>query len=442
VQQTAPCSSILNIRFCCIAFAEYKTVNFFKTSCRQYFFPKFREEERFFYFVEMKTPLRPSRTHQTLLLPRELNKNNFDLLRFLLAACVIYSHCFVLFYQKMEDVETLRLLTRNQVDFGGIAVSFFFVISGFLIVRSYAFSTSLRAYFTKRVLRIVPGFAVAFLISVFVLGALGTATAAHPFGNWSTYLSGMSIRRIIWQLFTLEAPRGARTFTSNPLPNMVNESLWTIQYEFLCYLLVPLVGLAGLVKRRWFVLACFLVAYVLFAIKRMKLVDMYAYDNEWNLLLPYPSELPRFFAFFFAGASFYLYRHHIVRSRAITALCVALLGLTAWWGSGLNLALPLAGTYLLFYIAYHPRIRYHNFAKKGDYSYGLYLYGWPVQQLVLYFFATHLNAHSLFLLSFPVTLAAAYFSWHAVEKRFLKMKGRLITGTAPKAAGVPVLVKQ
>jgi peptidoglycan/LPS O-acetylase OafA/YrhL len=78
--------------------------------------------------------------------------------------------------------------------------------------------------------------------------------------------------------------------------------------------------------------------------------------------------------------------------------------------------------------------------KKGDYSYGLYLYGWPVQQLVLYFFATHLNAHGLFLLSFPVTLAAAYFSWHAVEKRFLKMKGRLITGTAPKQPAYPCLL--
>jgi peptidoglycan/LPS O-acetylase OafA/YrhL len=128
----------------------------------------------------MKTPLRPYRTHQTLLLPRELNKNNFDLLRFLLAASVIYSHCFVLYYQKMEDVETLRLLTRNQVDFGGIAVSFFFVISGFLIVRSYAFSTSLPAYFTKRVLRIVPGFAVAFVISVFALGALAPPPLHTP----------------------------------------------------------------------------------------------------------------------------------------------------------------------------------------------------------------------------------------------------------------------
>jgi peptidoglycan/LPS O-acetylase OafA/YrhL len=364
-----------------------------------------------------------------------------DLLRFLLAASVIYSHCFVLIYLKMEDVETLRLLTRNQADFGDIAVSFFFVISGFLIVRSYVFSTSLSSYFTKRILRIVPGFAVAFLISVFVLGALGTATAAHPLGDWSRYLSHMSIRRIVWQLFTLEAPRGARTFASNPLPNMVNESLWTIQYEFLCYLLVPLVALAGLVKRRWFMLACFLAAYVLFILKQAKLVDMYAYDDPWNLVLPYPSELPRLLAFFLAGACFYSYRDRIVRSRVITALCIALLGFTARWGWGLNLLLPLAGTYLLFYIAYNPRIRFYNFAKSGDYSYGLYLYGWPVQQLVLYFFAPHLNAHGLFLLAFPLTLAAAYLSWHIVEKRFLKMKSRLKTGVSPKAAGVPTLVK-
>jgi peptidoglycan/LPS O-acetylase OafA/YrhL len=287
----------------------------------------------------------------------------------------------------------------------------------------------------------VPGFAVAFLVSVFVLGILGTATTAHPLGNWDQYLSDMSIRRIVWQLFTLEAPRGIRTFVSNPLPNMVNESLWTIQYEFLCYLLVPLVGLAGLVKRRWFVLACFLATYVLFVLKQAKLVDMYGYDNEWNLVLPYPSELPRFFAFFFAGACFYLYRDRIVRSRLLTALCIALLALTAWWGWGLSLLLPLAGTYLLFYIAYHPRIRFYRFAKTGDYSYGLYLYGWPVQQLVLYFFAPYLNAHRLFLLAFPLTLAAAYFSWHVVEKRFLKMKSRLKTEMAPKAVSVPTLSK-
>jgi hypothetical protein len=110
------------------------------------------------------------------------------------------------------------------------------------------------------------------------------------------------------------------------------------------------------------VLACFLVAYVLFAIKRMKLVDMYAYDNEWNLLIAVPLGAAAFLYLFFCRRQLLFISPSYCAKQGYNGICVALLGLTAWWGSGLNLALPLAGTYLLFYIAYHPRIRYHNFA--------------------------------------------------------------------------------
>lgn len=359
------------------------------------------------------------------LVPTELNRNNFDLLRFLLATGVIYSHCFVIFYGKMEDVEPLRVLSRNQLDFGGMAVSFFFVISGFLIVRSFEYSRSTYAYFIKRLLRIVPGFFVAFLISVFVLGLIGTATSAHPWGDVRTYFSGMSKKRIPWQLFTLEAPKGAKTFGRNPLPDMINESLWTIQYEAICYMLVPLLGLVGMMKRKSAALVSFLLAYGLLMLQELNVINLYSYDNIWNWFVPYPSELPRLFAFFFAGACVYLYRHRMVRNQYLALLAIASLIVTSPWPPFMKLMLPIAGTYLLFYVAYHPRIQFHQFAKRGDFSYGLYLYGWPIQQVIMYFLAPHLNAHRLFLIAFAVTFLAAYGSWHLVEAPFLKMKGKL-----------------
>lgn len=357
-----------------------------------------------------------------LLIPKDLGKNNFDLLRFLLAASVIYSHCFVLLYIKMKDVEPLRLVTQNQVDFGGIAVSFFFVISGFLIVRSFHHNPAFYNYFVKRILRIFPGFIAAFLASVFIIGLLGTGDAAHRWGHWRSYLHSLKLKRIAWQLATLEAPRGARTFASNPLPDMINESLWTIQYEFLCYVVVPLLGVAGMMKRRWIALLCFLIAYIVLALQTFNIVTFYGYDNIWNWVLPYPSEVPRFIAYFFAGTCVYLYRHSLVRNRQVAFLSVALLCVTAQWAPFVKLALPLAGVYLLFYVAYHPRAPFHRFAARGDFSYGLYLYGWPVQQLVVYLFAARLTAHQLFFTAFPITLLLAYGSWHLVEKRFLKMK--------------------
>jgi peptidoglycan/LPS O-acetylase OafA/YrhL len=326
----------------------------------------------------------------------------------------------------MEDVETLRRLTRNQVDFGGIAVSFFFAISGFLIVRSFEYSRSTYDYFIKRLLRILPGFFVAFLISVFLLGVLGTASNAYKWGDWNYYVAHLNIRRIIWQFFTLEAPKGAQTFLTNPLANRVNDSLWTIQYEFLCYMLVPLLGIVTLIKLKKAALLCFLAAFVVLIFHSLKVLIIY--DNEWNWVLPYPSQLPRLFAFFFAGACFYLYRFVIVRSRLLVALSLVSLVVAAFVVPLMKIVLPVAGSYLLFYIAYHPRLRFYDFARRGDFSYGLYLYGWPIQQLTLHFLANRISPYALFLIAFPITLLFAFGSWHLVEHPFLKLKGKLRKG--------------
>jgi len=374
----------------------------------------------------MKLPGHKKQAITQLLISKELNKNNFDLIRFLLAAIVIYSHCYVIAYGVIADVEPLSRLTRNQAELGGIAVSFFFAISGFLIVRSFEYNSHIHAYFSKRLLRIVPGFVVAFLVSVFLFGALGTATATHKWGDWKTYLHHLKLKRILWQLFTLEAPRDAQTFATSPLPDMINEALWTIQYEFICYMLVPALGFFNLVKRKWAAVGFFLLAYIALVMQTLNIFT--PVDDEGRLLLLYPSELARFFTFFSAGAVFYFYRNFLVRSPYLMWLSIISLVLASQVVPLLPLVLPVSGTYLLFYFVYHRGLRFYSFAKKGDFSYGLYLYGWPIQQLVLYFFAGRLNAGLLLGAAFPLSLLAAYGSWHLVEKPFLKLKGKLRTG--------------
>ena len=377
-----------------------------------------------------------------LLIGKELNKNNFDFLRFILATAVIYSHCFVIYFGVVKDTEPISIFTKNQADLGGLAVCSFFVISGFLIVRSFEYSVNSYEYFVKRFLRIVPGFFVAYLISVLIFGSLGTLNLNNQIWELKYYFDNLNIKQLLLRLFTLEAPRGIKTFSINPLPNMVNESCWTIQYEALCYLIVPL-SLLGFKKRKSTLLVVFVIFYLVLLLQTFNVITFV--DNTKNLILLYPSEVPKLLSFFLSGACCYFYRHYIPRNIYLASLSFTLIIVASVWFPLINLVLPFAGTYLLFYLAYHPYIQLHSWAKKGDFSYGLYLYGWPLQQLVMYFFAKHINVQGLFLIAFPIAFLAAYFSWHIVEKPFLKLKGAIkekminnkIAFTLPKSGSLP-----
>ncbi|HEY4324707.1 MAG TPA: acyltransferase [Mucilaginibacter sp.] len=378
----------------------------------------------------MKKKIVPINAGRKLLISEELNKNNFDFLRFLFATAVIYSHCYVIFHGAIKNIEPICILTHNQIDLGGVAVCFFFVISGFLIVKSFENSHTNIDYLIKRVLRICPGFFVAFLVSVFVLGALGTINPLHKFGQWKFYFEHLAFKRLSLNFLTFEAPKGVKTFSTNRLPDMINEPFWTIQYEFTCYLLVPLLGIISIIKRRWLAIVFFLVSFILLVLQTVNIITIT--DNEKNWVFLYPSELPLLLASFFSGSCYYFFRAYIPRSIFLVLLSAVLILFSSWFLNALNLLLPLAGSYVLFYLAYHSRFQFHNFAKRGDYSYGLYLYGWPVQQLIVYFFSKQIGPNQLFFIAFPIILLFAYLSWHIVENRFLKMKKLIIKSVSVK----------
>jgi peptidoglycan/LPS O-acetylase OafA/YrhL len=133
---------------------------------------------------------------------------------------------------------------------------------------------------------------------------------------------------------------------------------------------------------------------------------------------------PRFAAFFLMGVCCYLYRDLIPRSRLLFWGALFFFMASAFCFRGLSFTGPFVGAYLLLYIAFHPRIQFHDFARSGDFSYGMYLYGWPIQQLLKLYFQPHLTPTSLFVWAVLFSACAAALSWRFVEKPALSLKPR------------------
>ena len=202
----------------------------------------------------------------------------------------------------------------------------------------------------------------------------------------------------------------------NPFPSVVNGSLWTIPYELKCYVMVGLLGVMGLYRRRLGVLILFGGVFAFYN------AEPYLHLRHFHALLD-RDYLPRLVTYYLAGMTAYYYRDKLPHSRWLAALSILALVLTLH--RGLSLTLPLFGTYLLLHMAFSRTLRLQNFARHGDISYGIYLYAFPVQQLLVLHWSKSLTPLTLFLLALPCTCLLAMMSWRWVEQPFLKRKIQL-----------------
>jgi peptidoglycan/LPS O-acetylase OafA/YrhL len=306
--------------------------------------------------------------------------NYFDQFRLAFAALVLLSHSFELI-DGNRSREPLSVVF-GTASFGEFAVCGFFILSGFLIAKSWARAKGLAPYLTNRILRIVPAFVVAFLLSVFLVGALGA-------GGARTYFADMDWPKLGLNLITLDQPTTAPTFVGSHDPQ-VNGAMWTIQYEFACYLIAPL----ALWRRSTLVIFWVLAAAVTIAT---------------------PSEAARFLLMFYSGAAFFTFgfRPHPIALIASGVALPVLMFLTTGWEIGL----ATAGAYLLLSAGF---IR--SKLRLPDPSYGLYLYGSPVLKLlILWGIASPLL---LFTLALPCALLLGLASWYGVERIALTLKER------------------
>lgn len=340
--------------------------------------------------------------------------NNFDLIRFAAAALVLFSHAFPL-----SGIGPEPILALTGYESGGaIGVATFFVISGYLVAASYLRANDLRQYARNRALRIFPGLIVVVLLAIFGLGPIVTTLPA------AEYFSDLTTWRYLGNVVMAINHNLPGVFLDNPFPKAVNGSLWTLPYEMTMYVGIGALGVLGLLGRQ------LAVAVVAAAGLAVAIAVHYGWLPLPRLLgLADPNQFFKLGYFFFAGSLLYLLgdglRYRWPVAAALTALWVATFGTPVGW-----VVYLLAWPYLVIYLAQIPSRWAQRFGRYGDFSYGLYIYAFPIQQLLVWSRPWD-NVHLYAAAAFCATLPFAVASWHLVEAPALQLKRRKIRPAVP-----------
>ncbi len=333
--------------------------------------------------------------------------NNFDFLRLLFAIFVIITHSYPL--SGLAESDWLSQLTNGQISFSYLGVKGFFVISGFLIFQSLCRSKSLVDYFWKRVLRLFPALIVVLLLTLIFGFFVYNNKEVSYFNNpsvWSYLPNNLMLYKT---QFTIPG-----IFDVNPYPQSINGSLWTIPYEFSLYILVaPLFFIRRMNKI--LIIALTLVFFILvitsFSIN-VQSKSWYAINNLQFLDLS---------GFFIAGsiiAAIELEKKKYFNILSYLSICIFIISLYFGFFQLLKLMLiPI----ITIWIGSSSTSYINQIGNKiGDLSYGIYIYSFPVQQTLVYYFG--LDLIPLMMCSFLISSILAYFSWHLIESEALKFK--------------------
>ncbi|KGS44716.1 MULTISPECIES: acyltransferase family protein [pseudomallei group] len=348
-----------------------------------------------------------------------MHQNNFDFMRLFAASIVVVGHAFPIMGIRQPE------LLGNPISVFGVII--FFSISGYLIAGSWTSDPSPFRFFLKRALRIFPALIVVVCITAFALGPMeSTLSTVDYFNNERTY----NYLRNAGLYIVYDLPD---VFGSNPIKSAVNGSLWSLPAEFFMYLLTPVILiLAG--RRRGSVYAA---AATTFSCTAVYLTYFYSGPR----LVIYATEVRAacaMGAYFMAGSFFRVIEEKITFDIRLVALVLVAHAISTYWFDGwtrylVGVTSAFSIPYVVLGIAKRSTPVIRAAGSKGDFSYGLYLYAFPIQQSISAYFPD-MNVWTSIILAFTFTAPCAIGSWHLIEKRAMKAKRFAVTRMSAKAA--------
>lgn len=337
--------------------------------------------------------------------------NNFNLIRFIASISVLVSHSYAIHFGSSDYEPLTQELGRSL---GSLAVDVFFITSGFLIYASLNRATSLRDYALSRVLRIFPGLIVVTALTVAILGPVTTdLSLLNYFSSSQTWeyaiRNSVLIMRVEYEL--------PGVFTNNPLGPAVNGSLWSLPFELYMYITLPIVMLisSALFRGLQHHQSIVLISYIAMSFTIRSSFDIGSLFIQKFLLL---GEL------FYTGALLYSLRKYIPTDAQYFVLAITLATTSCIFMDAHTPILTVSISYIIIWLAYRPSGIIRKFNHLDDYSYGIYIYAFPLQQLLTFWNATDNILQHIFY-SLALTLLFAALSWRFIEKKALTLKKRI-----------------
>lgn len=324
---------------------------------------------------------------------------NINLLRFIAAIFVIFSHSF---YVATSQEDPFSVFCNQQTNFGGVAVAIFFFLSGFYVTKSLYKKNDGKEFMSKRCIRIFPQLWVVVLLSVFVLGPVFTSlTLRDYFFRSDTYL--YLLNGILLPVHNLPG-----VFANNIYDATVNGPLWTMPVEFAAYvgLSIVLIVSKHIFKnerlQKVFHIICVCVLFAVFVV-----LDQFV-GNDFLVTVVRPLII------FFVGVLYCDYAEKIKLNVPIAVLMILAIVVSCKIGL-LNYALMICLPYVVVTLALGTKQIKLN-SKMLAVSYEMYLFGWPIQQIITHYFGGEMNPYLNWLITLPIDIILAFGLFVFIEK--------------------------
>ncbi len=353
-------------------------------------------------------PCKPTHMHAETLLDRMHGRdNNLNLLRMAAATMVLVSHSFAL-TTGPKGYEPWRETYGTTP--GAVAVEIFFIVSGMLLTFSLLQRRSTWGFIRARALRIYPGLLVAVALTVFVLGPIFTTLdLASYFQNRTTWkhliTNGLAFMNLE---FTLPG-----VFQNNVWPSAVNGSLWTLRSELTAYAVL---------------LAAWVLSSLIGGAKVFRAATVLIFIGclGWRVVHlgsePLENDVMRLFLAFFAGGAMCIFGHRIRLWTWLFGLAVGAVLVGVFVPSIFPWTYTISLPFIVAWLAYVPEGAMRNYNRLGDYSYGTYIYAFPMQQILAHL-VPGISAIGMMAGAMLLTLLFAVASWHLIEKPASRWRG-------------------